>query len=78
MSAWWQDYVLAAGPVLFILALLPAIPAAAPKPPRSTCWMTGVVLLAQAATLSTLGLWWAAVMNALCGAVWLYLLRRRT
>ncbi len=73
----WQDYVLAAAPTLFIAALLPALPLMASKPPRSTCWMTGLVLMVQAATLATMALWWAATMNALCGVVWLYLLRRK-
>ena len=77
MSGAWQDYVLAVGPVLFILALVPALPPHAAKPPRSTCLLTGVVLLVCAGTLATLSLWWAAVMNALCGAVWIYLTRRR-
>lgn len=77
MSVSWQDYVLAIGQALFVLALLPALPVAAPKPPRVTCVITGLVLLVFAATLTTLALWWAATMNALCGAVWLYLLRRR-
>lgn len=68
----WQDLVLGAGQLLFSLALVPALRSPA-KPPRSTCVLTGSVLLAFAATFATLGFWWSTAASLICGVLWLAL-----
>lgn len=74
MSGSWQDMVLGAAALIFSVALVPALFPEASRPPRSTCAITGVTLLAQAAALGTLGAWYGAATNALCAALWVALL----
>lgn len=69
----WQDAVLAAGQVVFILALLPALLAAREKPPRSSCLVTAVTLFVCSFALGTLELWWSWGAMAVTGGCWLAL-----
>ena len=69
----WQDAVIAVGQILFAVALVPAL-RSRQKPPRSTCVMTGVILLVFSVTFATLGLWWGSSTAAVCGVLWLVLL----
>lgn len=65
-----QDAVLAAGSWLFVIALAPAM-VSGPRPPRSTCVMTGGVLIAFAVVYASLDLWNAAVSSLVLGMCWL-------
>lgn len=66
----WQDLVLTAGTVVFLVALIPTIIGAA-KPACLTSASTGAVLLLFAATYLTLSLYFTAVVTALTGVAWL-------
>jgi len=72
----WQDYVLTAGSLAFIVALLPAVWSEA-KPPRSTCALTGAVLWAYAIVDATLSLNWTALTTAGTAALWTVLLLQK-
>lgn len=65
----WQDYVLTAGSVVFILALLPAVFSDA-KPPKATCLTTAAVLYVFALTDVTLHLYLTAAITALTAWTW--------
>lgn len=76
----WQDAVIAVGQALFAAALVPAL-LGTQKPPRSTCALTGLTLLAFAAAYGSLDLWGSASAASVCGVLWLVLLwqqRRRS
>lgn len=72
----WQDVVLGIGQFLFTLALLPALRSRA-KPPRSTCVLTGGLLVLFAITYASLALWLGALACALCASAWLALAAQR-
>ncbi len=67
----WQDAVLTAGSVVFVLALLPTLAPSSGKPARSTSLAQGSVLLVFAATYLTLALPLTAAITATSGALWL-------
>ena len=69
----WQDVILTAGTVIFLLALIPTM-VGSTKPARATSAMTGTVLLVFAATYLTLDLYFTAAMTAITGAAWLLIL----
>lgn len=69
----WQDYVFALGQLIFVVALLPALASDTQKPPRATCWMTGVTLVVFALCFGTLGLWWAFSTTFTAAVMWLAL-----
>jgi hypothetical protein len=68
----WQDIVVGIGQALFAIALIPAL-RSLHKPPRSTCILTGTILLIFSATFATLDLKWGSATAAVCGALWLVL-----
>lgn len=68
----WQDILFMFGQAAFTLALVPAL-RGRQKPPRSTCALTGLTLVAYAVAFTTLGLWWSAGSTAVCAACWLTL-----
>ena len=68
----WQDFVLSVGQAFFALALVPAVFGLA-KPPRSTGFVTGAILVLFSFTFATLNLAWSAVSSLLTGALWLWL-----
>jgi hypothetical protein len=68
----WQDAVIAVGQVIFVIALIPAL-LGQEKPPRSTCWVTGVTLASNAVALLSLGLVWSGVSMGITAACWLVL-----
>lgn len=72
----WQDYVLTAGSIIFILALIPAI-FADHKPPRSTCATTAAVLYVFAFTEFTLNLYFASLTTLATAACWTVLLLQK-
>jgi hypothetical protein len=69
----WQDYVLTAGSVGFVLALIPAL-LARQKPSRITCAATGAILYTFAITQWTLSLPFTAITTAATAAAWTVLL----
>lgn len=68
----WQDLVFGIGQLLFTVALFPALVSPA-KPPRSTCALTGAVLVVFAATFASLAFWWSFSTSLACGALWILL-----
>ena len=65
----WQDYVLAAGSWIFLIALIPAI-RGKEKPPVSTSIVTGTVLAVYALVYATLGLWISVVSTSFMSLAW--------
>jgi hypothetical protein len=72
----WQDAVLAAGSIVFAIALIPSLRSAS-KPHLNTSLITGAVLAAYVLTFATLGLWFAAATDALVSAMWFALAWQR-
>ena len=68
----WQDYVIAVGSIIFIIALMPTV-LSKEKPHLSTSLMTGTVLMVFAITYLTLRLWFAAITTALTSLQWFVL-----
>ncbi|HVX24356.1 MAG TPA: hypothetical protein VG992_03380 [Candidatus Saccharimonadales bacterium] len=68
----WQDYVIAVGSILFIIALMPSV-LGKNKPALSTSVMTGSVLMVFAITYTTLHLWFAGITTALTAIQWFIL-----
>lgn len=69
----WQDYVLAAGSVIFALALLPAVLGPG-SPPASTSGTTAGVLYSFAVVDVTLGLTFTALTTVATALLWTTLL----
>ncbi len=72
----WQDYVFAAGSVLFSLSLLPSF-RGNNRPAVSTCLQTGGVLLAYVVADLTLGLIYAGFTTLTTAVIWLLLVPRK-
>lgn len=72
----WQDIVLTAGSVIFILALLPSV-FSADKPATSTSAMTAFVLYIFAAVDVTLDLKFTAATTAVTASLWVALLLQK-
>jgi len=68
----WQDAVFTTGQGLFAVALIPALLSAS-KPPRATCWTTGLTLFAFAFAFLTLDLWGSSLSSLTTGALWVWL-----
>jgi len=68
----WQDYVLAAGSIVFTIALIPSL-TSKNKPAVSTSLLTGVVLIVFAFTYLTLHLWFSMVAISINAVAWLAL-----
>ena len=68
----WQDIVLAAGSVTFIIALFPSV-LSKDKPALSTSIMTGAVLIIFACVYFTLSLWLSTLTTAITGVIWFIL-----
>jgi hypothetical protein len=69
----WQDVVLTAGSVPLLLALLPTV-TGPDKPAVVTALCQGAVLLVFAATYTTLGLYFTALVTLLSGVLWLVIM----
>lgn len=65
----WQDYVIAVGSIIFVIALIPSV-LGKHKPALSTSLLTGTVLLVFAMTYLTLSLWFAAITTTLTATLW--------
>lgn len=65
----WQDWVLTAGSLAFIVALFPAVFSDA-KPPLATSALTASVLYVFALTDVTLHLYLTAAVTAVTAATW--------
>ena len=68
----WQDFVLAAGSLIFSLALIPSL-RSTHKPAASTSLVTSGVLFIFAVTYLTLSLWFSAIAITINGLAWLVL-----
>ena len=68
----WQDIVLSVGSWIFIIALVPSL-VGKDKPPVSTSFLTGIILLVYVGTYSTLHLWLSMASTGLLGVAWLVL-----
>lgn len=68
----WQDIVLTAGTVIFIIALFPSV-LSKDKPALSTSIMTGTVLIIFAYIYFTLSLWFSTLTTFITGAIWFIL-----
>lgn len=73
---YWQDFILAAGSLVFTIALLPSI-RSVHKPALATSTLTSAVLLTVAFTYATLSLWFAFVTATLNCVAWLILAYQR-
>lgn len=65
-----QDFVLSAGSMIFIIALLPTV-FSATKPAITTSLLTGSTLAVFAATYQTLGFTYACLTTAASAALWI-------
>ncbi|MDP1706211.1 MAG: hypothetical protein Q8L36_00050 [bacterium] len=68
----WQDFVFTIGSWIFIIALLPAI-FGKNKPPISTSFTTGFVMIFFAIAYFTLELWLSTISAAILALAWLLL-----
>lgn len=68
----WQDLVLTAGSIAFLIALLPSV-LSDDKPARATSLLTGAVLLVFAGVYASLELWFTTVVTTATGLLWLTL-----
>lgn len=72
LPAIWQDWVMAIGQLVFLLALLPSI-VGKDKPNVWTSFITASVSTIYIFTLWSLSLFWGAIMSALLSVTWLIL-----
>lgn len=74
----WQDWIMALGAWVFIVALIPAVKAK-DKPPTSTSLMTGGVLTIYVVCMLTLGLVVSAISTGGTAFLWwiLFFQKRR-
>lgn len=74
----WQDFVFTVGSFLFIIGLIPTV-RGSQKPPLSTSFVTGLVLLVFAVMYLTLELYLSAVVTTITSMMWatLFLQRHR-
>jgi hypothetical protein len=68
----WQDVVLTAGSIAFIIALAPSI-LSKDKPALATSLLTGTVLAIYAIVYVTLSLWLTAITVAFTSLTWFIL-----
>lgn len=68
----WQDLVFSVGSVIFAIALLPSV-LGPDKPDSRTSFLTGGILLVYVVAFATLGLWYAALTDAVVAVLWLIL-----
>ena len=68
----WQDIVLSVGSWIFIIALFPSL-LGKDKPPVSTSFLTGGILLIYALTYITLHLWLSIASTGILALAWLWL-----
>ena len=68
----WQDALLSAAQVGFIFALLPTV-FGPNKPAKSTSFFTSFLVFCCAGALWGLGVYISALLNGICGVLWLTL-----
>ena len=68
----WQDLVFTFGAVVFTIALIPALRQKR-YPPKSTCFLTGSMLILYIVTDVTLELWLTALTTSVSAIIWLYM-----
>lgn len=68
----WQDIVLSAGSWIFIIALIPPL-ISKDKPPTTTSFLTGVVLLVYTFVYFSLHLWLSVASTGILAFAWLAL-----
>jgi len=69
----WQDVVIMVGCFILGFALLPSVLSKS-KPARSTCLMSGVILIAFTIAFATLQLWLSTIAEAFAAIMWFILL----
>jgi hypothetical protein len=69
----WQDFVLAAGSILFSVALIPSI-ASQNKPAWQSSLLTGTILAIFAIVYTTLHLWFSFASTLVTAGLWYVLL----
>ena len=73
----WQDYILTAGSILFIVALLPSV-FSKDKPALKTSLLTGTILAIFAFTYASLSLWFTTITTALASITWFILVYQKS
>lgn len=68
----WEDYVIAVGAIIFIVALVPSL-RGDNKPDLKTSLITGTTLLLFVAANVSLRLWFAAITTLILAVLWLVL-----
>lgn len=68
----WQDWVLTAGAIAFIVALAPSV-LSKDKPALTTSLLTGTVLAIYTIVYVTLSLWLSAITLAITSLTWFIL-----
>ena len=68
----WQDLVFTFGTVVFTIALIPALRQKR-YPPKSTCFLTGSMLILYIVTDVTLELWLTALTTSVSAMIWIYM-----
>lgn len=69
----WQNIMLAAGGLIFSIALLPSV-MSKNKPSKWTCLITGVVLACFVVVYASQKWWYGMMSNGLTAAMWFTLL----
>lgn len=69
----WQDAVLTAGSVIFLLALFPSLLNKKAKPAILTSSLTGSVLLVYAVVYASLSLWFSVTTTVVTAILWFIL-----
>lgn len=69
----WQDIVIAIACIGFSIALIPSI-RGKQKPARVTCLMTTLFMIGIAVSHASIGLWFAAISEAVTIMLWCVLL----
>lgn len=66
----WQDIILTAGSVIFLIALFPSLLNKKAKPAILTSLLTGLVLLVYAVVYASLSLWFSVITTVATAALW--------
>lgn len=69
----WQDVLIMVGCFILGVALIPSV-ISRDKPARSTCLMSGLILISFTVAFATLELWLSTIAEAFAALMWLILL----
>jgi hypothetical protein len=65
----WQDYVISAGQVAFVVALVPSI-FSGNKPAAATSFMTAIILTSFVFCFASMGLFFSVITSCLAALAW--------